>query len=331
MTLSYPLLLLLAIPSAAALAWHYWRGKYYNASLIFPGNPELWSHQPSLRARLGREAAPLLKTAALFFLVLGLCRPQKTGGRLGGLGQGLDIMLAIDTSLSMNAIDFDPSNRLDAAKDTALRFIRGRVSDRIGVVVFGGATQLACPLTLDYGALSAQIAEMSAGMTHADGTAIGDGIISAVNHLKEGDGKSKIVILLTDGRNNVGLIDPLTAAKTAAAYGVKVYTIGTAKRGQALMPIDDPLRGRVMVRIDDDLDEDLLAEIAKATDGRYFRATNLRELREIYATIDKLEKSSVKLPDIVSNNDLYRMPLIFAAFLILTEAILSGTWLLRWP
>jgi Ca-activated chloride channel family protein len=240
-------------------------------------------------------------------------------------------MLAMDTSTSMSALDFAPLSRIDAAKDTARRFVEGRAQDRIGVIVFGGAPQLASPLTADYDAVYQVLDGLTPGMTQTDGTAIGDGIISAVNHLKDSDAKSKIIIMLTDGRSNTGLIDPITAAKTAASLGIKVYTIGCGKRGQSVMPVDDPVQGRVMVTIDDDLDEDLLDQIARMTDARYFRATSLKELREIYATIDKLEKSQVKLPDVVSRDDRYRFPVAAAALLLLLEAVLSNTWLLRWP
>jgi Ca-activated chloride channel family protein len=198
------------------------------------------------------------------------------------------------------------------------------------MVVFGGAPMLACPLTLDYDALIGRIEDMSAGMTGVDGTALGEGIISALNHLKAGTAKTKVIILLTDGRGNVGL-DAATAAKTAAALGVKIYAIGTAKRGESVMPVDDPSLGRVMVRVEEDLDEEGLLEVARITDGKYWRATNLTELRSIYAEIDKLEKTKVKLPEIVSRADLYGLPVLAAALILLAEALLSQGLLLRWP
>jgi len=240
-------------------------------------------------------------------------------------------MLAMDTSLSMAALDFKPGNRLDAAKETARRFVLGRAQDRMGLVVFGGATQLACPLTADSEALLSQLEGLEPGMTKTDGTALGDGIVSAVNHLKASDAKSRIAILLTDGRHNAGTIDPLTAARAALSFGIRVYTIGAAKKGTSLLPVDDPLRGRVLVPLEEDLDEELLSEIARITGGSYFRATNLRELREIYDTIDKLEKSQVRLPDIVSREELYPFPVLAAALLLLLEAALANTLLLRWP
>lgn len=330
MTLAHPYALLLLVPAAAAAAWALLGWKRRQSALPFPASPGFWSSAAGLRARLTRLLPPALKSAALLLVVFSLARPQRVKSQLRGLGQGIDIMLAMDTSLSMSATDFSP-NRLEAAKDTARRFIEGRAEDRIGIVVFGGAPQLSSPLTLDYDALQGVLQTLVPGMTQTDGTAIGDGLVSALNHLKGSEAKSKIIILMTDGRSNTGVIDPVTAAKTAAAMGVKVYTIGTAQRGEALMPFDDPQRGRVMVRIDDDLDEELLTQIAQLTDGRYFRATNLKELQEIYATIDKLEKSRVKLPDVVSRDDIYRPFVLLAALLLLAEEALSATWLLRWP
>lgn len=336
MRFAAPLFWLLLLAVLAAL----WRAilleKARRPTLTFPG--PLLSSDKSTRplatrslAWLARWLSLALTGGALVLIVAGLARPQKTRSRLQGLGRGIDIMLVTDVSLSMNALDFDPISRLDAAKDTALRFLRGRVQDRIGLVVFGGAALLACPLTHDYGALSERLGALEGGMTHVDGTAIGDGIVSGVNHLKASDAKSKIMILLTDGRSNSGLIDPITAAKTAAAYGIKVYAIGTAIKGESILPVDDPQRGRVMVRIQDDLDEETLAEVARIGGGNYWRATSLKELRSIYAEIDRLEKSAVKLPEIVSHDDLYAFPTAAAALLLLLEAALSGTLLMRWP
>ncbi|MBI4375606.1 MAG: VWA domain-containing protein [Elusimicrobia bacterium] len=331
MRFAYPYFLLLLVPLALAAAWRVLASRRFTRASLYPAVPGFWRRSLTPSERLA-AAGPLgLKLLALALIALALARPQKLSSRIAGLAEGIDIMLAVDTSLSMGALDFDPANRLDAAKDNALRFIRQRVHDRIGLVVFGGATQLGCPLTLDYDALSRQVDGLSPGMTRADGTAIGDGLVSALNRLKDSAAKSKVVILLTDGRSNTGLIDPITAAKTAKSLGVKVYAVGTASRGQAVLPIDDPARGRVLVRIDDDLDEDLLSEIARITDGRFFRATNRKELRRIYDEIDALEKSEVKLPDLLSRRDVYHWPALSAALLLLLQAALSNTRLLRWP
>ncbi|MBI5208923.1 MAG: VWA domain-containing protein [Elusimicrobia bacterium] len=328
MTLAYPQLALLGLAVLAAAWWAGVRLEARRRAWSFPASAPV---RASWKTRAARLLPPALKALALLLIVAGLTRPQRVSSRSQAVGEGIDIMLVIDTSTSMNALDFQPENRLFAAKDTAIRFVRGRLSDRIGLVIFGGAAMLSCPLTLDYDALTQRIGELEAAMTKTEGTALGDGIVTGVNRIKNSDGKSKILILLTDGRHNTGVIDPLTAAKVARTYGVKIYTIGCAKRGQALMPVDDPRFGRVMVRVDDDLDEDGLTEIARLTDGKYFRATSLQELRDVYDSIDRLERTKVKLPDIVSRADRYHVPVAAAALILLLEAAASQTLLLRWP
>ena len=330
MRLAHPWMLLAILPALAAAWWTATRLEDgHRPTLPFPAL-DAFSGEPTLRSRLARWLPLSLRLLALLLICAGLSRPQKVTRRLQGYGEGIDIMIALDTSLSMNALDFQPLSRVEAAKDTAARFVRGRVEDHIGMVVFGGGPMLACPLTLDYDALIGRIESLNAGMTGVDGTALGEGIISTLNHLKAGTAKTKIIILLTDGRGNVGL-DAVTAAKTAAALGVKIYAIGTAKRGESLMPVDDPNLGRVMVRVEEDLDEEGLLEVARLTNGKYWRATSLSELRSIYAEIDKLEKTKVKLPEIVSRADLYALPVLGAALLLLLEAVLSQGLLLRWP
>ncbi|MCX5796353.1 MAG: VWA domain-containing protein [Elusimicrobia bacterium] len=330
MRFAHPWMLLGVLPALAAAWWAAARLEPDNRPTLPYPALGAFAAEPSLRPLLARWLPLGLRLLALLLVCVGLARPQKVTRQLQGWGEGIDMMLALDTSLSMNALDFQPLSRVEAAKDTAARFVRGRVEDRIGMVVFGGAPMLACPLTLDYDALIERIQGLSAGMTGADGTALGEGIISALNHLKAGKAKTKIIILLTDGRGNVGL-DAVTAAKTAAALGVKIYAIGTAKRGESLMPVDDPNLGRVMVRISDDLDEEGLLEVARLSGGKYWRATSLSELRSIYSEIDRLEKTKVKLPEIVSRADLYGLPVLAAALLLLLEAALSQGLLLRWP
>lgn len=328
MTFAYPWALLCVLPVLAAAAWSWRQQERRGPTLFFPTSSEVMGGT-GLREAAARRLPAALQTAALLLLCLGLARPQKVASIRQTEGLGIDIMLAIDSSISMNAVDFEP-NRLEAAKATAIKFVQGRVSDRIGLITFGGSTMLACPLTVDLDALTSRISELTPGMAGREGTALGEGIITAVNHVKDSGAKSRIVVLLTDGRGNVG-VDALTAAKAAAAFGIKFYVIGTAQKGETLMPYDDPAMGRVMVRIQDDLDEETLSEVARLTGGAYFRATNLRELRAIYREIDALERSTVKLPDNISRTDLYRLPVLAAALLLLLEAALSQTILLRWP
>lgn len=324
----HPWLLLLALPVLATAAGLLWRPRAGNLAL--PAGERLRARRPSPRSRAARWAPPVLLAASLCLIVAALARPQKIIKLAGGAGEGIDIMLSIDSSLSMKAIDIKPT-REDAAIATAKRFILGRAQDRIGLTTFGGAPLLLCPPTLDYDALLGRLEELNAGMTRADGTALGDGLASAVSRLKDSSAKSKVIILLTDGRSNTGVVDPLTAAKAAASYGVKVYAIGVAGKGDSSMTIDDPRYGRVSVPVTDDLDEELLAEIARLTGGKAFRAQDGGELKTVFATIDRLEKSKVVLPKLAAVGDLHEWPLILALLLLLIETALGAGPLLRWP
>lgn len=328
MRLLHPWLLLLVLPALAAGAAALLLSA--GAKLSLPSGERLRARAPSLRARAARAATPVLLTLALCLIATALTRPQKTVKFAGGEGEGIDIMLSIDSSLSMKAVDFKPT-RVDAAKATARRFVLGRAQDRIGLTTFGGAPLLLCPPTLDYDALLGRLDELDAGMTRADGTALGDGLASAVARLRDSTAKSKVIILLSDGRANTGVVDPLTAAKAAASYGIKVYAIGVASKGESSMTIDDPRYGRVTVPVTDDLDEELLAEIARLTDGKAYRAQDGGELKNIFSAIDRMEKSKVALPKIAAVGDLNQWPLAAALVLLLLESALSAGPLLRWP
>ncbi|HBL16780.1 MAG: hypothetical protein A2X36_05840 [Elusimicrobia bacterium GWA2_69_24] len=332
MMLQNPWWLLLAVPALAAL-WAAASGFFGRSpSLTYPNVVALRRDLPSRFAdRLVRWAPAALRAAALCLCAAALARPQTVSRQLTGLAEGIDILMVLDTSTSMQAIDFDPLDRMTAAKDAARNFIQARLSDRIGILIFGGDPLLSCPLTLDYDALLEFLEGVSAGMTRSEGTAIGDGIAAGVGHLKDSGARSRILILLTDGRSNTGLIDPLTAAKTARTFGIKIYTIGTAKRGPAMVPVNDPIFGRQLVQIPDELDEDTLLKIAAETDGKYFRATNIAELASIYAEIDRLEKTEYERPEIVSYRDLYHLLLLPAVLLLALEMLLSETLLLRIP
>ncbi|MBI4060372.1 MAG: VWA domain-containing protein [Elusimicrobia bacterium] len=324
----HPWLLLLALPAFAAAAAAL---RTPDASALdLPAGKRLRERRPSRRARAARAAPPVLLALALCLIAAALARPQKVLRFPGGTGEGIDIMLSIDSSLSMNAVDFKPT-RLDAAKAVARRFVLGRAQDRIGLATFGGAPLLLCPPTLDYEALLGRLDELDAGMTRADGTALGDGLASAVSRLKDSDAKSKVILLLSDGRANTGVVDAPTAAKAAAAYGIKVYAIGVAGTGDSTMTIDDPRYGRVTVPVTDDLDEELLDEIARLTGGKAFRARDGGELKSVFAEIDRLEKSKVALPKIAATGDLHSWPLGAALLILLLESALAAGPLLRWP
>lgn len=276
----------------------------------------------------GKRAMSVLKIAAVCFTILALSRPQG-GERSSELTKtGIDIILCVDTSTSMLAEDFKPQNRLDAAKDVIKKFIKGRKNDRIGVVVFSAVAFTQSPLTTDYGSLLDFIDKIEIGMTQTDGTAIGTAIMVSVARLKGSDGKSKIIILVTDGRNNTGEVDPVTAAKAASAFGIKVYTIGAAGIGPAPYPVDDPVFGKRYVWLKEDLDEPVLLQIAAETSGLYFRAKSKDALDNIYKKIDAMEKTKFKVEEYSDFNELYLWFLLPAVLMFIIEIMLRG-WVFR--
>ena len=265
------------------------------------------------------------RVLAMTLLVFALARPQKASRGEVPPAEGIDIMLALDTSGSMAAEDFAPYNRLEAAKKAASDFVKKRKYDRIGVTVFGGTALLTCPLTLDYQSVLEMLDTAYLEMTRVQGTAVGDAIVTAVNHLKESKAKSKIIVLLTDGRSNSGLVTDLgLAAKTAAAFDIKVYTIGTAGKGRAQVTTGDPTQP--VVYIDEDLDEPTLREIAGLTGGEFYRAKNYAELDKIYSKIDSLEKTKFEAKTYTSYADLYLYFLAPALALLALLFILERTY-----
>jgi Ca-activated chloride channel family protein len=242
-----------------------------------------------------------------------------------------DILLVLDTSGSMAALDFKPKNRLEGAQEVIRRFVDNRPRDRIGLVLFGGLAFTQCPLTLDHGALLSFLDKVAIGAVNQDGTAIGSAIAVAAARLKKSEAKSKTIVLLTDGRNNAGEVDPLTAAKAAAALGIRIYAVGAGKRGASEFPVDDPVFGRRIVMVQEDLDEDALRAVADATGGRYFRATSLDSLRQVYDEIDRLEKTDVKAEIFSDRRDVYFPWLMIGLFLISAETALAHTMFRRLP
>jgi len=321
----WALLLLLPILAAALHA-----GSRRGSKFISAGSPLPLPSVPTFKTRLFSFFPFFARAAALVFLTIALARPQKAERGQIPPAEGVDIMLALDTSYSMAAIDFNPFNRLDAAKNAASDFIKRRAHDRIGAVVFGGAAMLSCPLTLDYASALEFIDLSYLNMTKADGTAIGDAIATAVNHLKNSKAKSKVIILLTDGRSNTGLIsDPVTAAKTAAAYDIKIYTIGTAAKGASRLPTGNPFQP--YIAIEEDLDEGTLLEIAKTTGGEFYRATNYPELQKIYEKIDSLEKTKFEVKAYATYSDRHQSLLAAALALLALTFVLEKTYLRMIP
>ncbi len=263
----------------------------------------------------------LFKAIGIAFCIIALARPQTYLEQQNILSEGIDIILTIDVSGSMMAADFSP-NRLEAAKEKAKQFVEARKGDRIGVVVFSGESYSECPLTTDHRIVIRLIDEVSTGVV-ADGTAIGMGLATAVNRLKESEAKSKIIILLTDGVNNAGSIDPKTASELAETYNIVVYTIGIGQKGSAPYPVQTP--GGVMYQqMPVEIDEELLQEIATQTGGKYFRATSNQDLSEIYGEIDNMEKSNIESSAITRKTEWFR------PFLALGMLLLLGEWLLRY-
>ncbi|MBI2069662.1 MAG: VWA domain-containing protein [Elusimicrobia bacterium] len=277
-------------------------------------------------------ALGVLRFLAFITLALALARPQKVTVEEMEPLLGVDIILALDTSASMEALDFQPFNRLQAAKKIAADFIEKRKTDRMGLVVFGGAGLLVCPPTLDKEAVGTFLKHIEIGMTQTEGTAIGSGLMTTLTHLKRIPSLSKTVILLTDGKNNAGSVDPMTAAKTAQAMGVKVYTIGAGRKGGGIYPVVDPIFGtRYVHRPEEEIDEETLIKIAESTGGKYFRASELSELKAIFDEINRLEKTEVTPPKRHQFEELYPPLLLVAMFFLGTEILLRGTLLLTLP
>ncbi len=273
---------------------------------------------------------PWLRALAFGLFVFALARPQRVMSEREYQTKGVDIMLALDISGSMLAEDFKPENRLVVAKQEATKFIHGRENDRIGLVIFARKAFTQCPLTLDYDVLIQLLNEIQIGMI-SDGTAIGMGIATAVNRLRDSEAKSKIMILMTDGANNAGNIDPITAAELAKTFGIKVYTICIGRGGLVPFPIQDPLFGKRYVQADVEIDEGTLKRIADITGGLFFRARDTQALSEIYDRINQLEKTEVKVKEYRSYDELFAYFLISALILLFAEILLSRTVLLKVP
>lgn len=271
----------------------------------------------------------VLRCAAVVLVVVAIARPQSTEKGSKTTVEGIDIVLAIDVSGTMLAADFEP-DRITAAKEVASKFIVDRPNDRIGLVVFAGESYTQSPLTTDKGSLLSLLGQVKNGVID-DGTAIGLGLATAVNRLKESEAKSKVVILLTDGVNNAGQIAPLSAAEIAQAYGIKVYTVGVGKQGFAPYPFIDAWGKTRYQQAKVEIDEQILTDIAARTGGEYFRATDKRSLQEIYDRINRLEKTRIDTDDYVQYNELFVGYLLWALGLLCIEFIVRRLWLNQIP
>ena len=268
-----------------------------------------------------RHVPMVLRTAALCLLVIAIARPRSSSEMDRVNTEGIDIVLAMDVSTSMLARDFNP-DRITAAKDIAVEFVSQRPSDRIGIVVFAGESYTQCPLTTDRSTLINLIQDIQTDLIE-DGTAIGNGLATAVARMKDSDAKSRVIILLTDGVNNSGEISPETAAQIAKTYGVRVYTIGVGKEGTAPYPVMTPW-GVQIQDIKVEIDEDLLKNIASTTDGKYFRATDNTKLNEIYAEISRMETTRTTVDSFPVYKELYAPYALWALILLLAEVLLRA-------
>ncbi len=322
------LLLLLALPLLTGWLFRYGGGgriRYSAVTLVkAAGRPPSWIAQYGMAT---------LRLCALGLLVVAWARPQGGSRTSEIISEGVDIQLVVDTSGSMEALDFTLGGqrvtRLEVAKNVVEDFIQGRANDRIGLVVFGGTAITQCPLTTDYGILLTLLEDLQIGMM-GKGTAVGDAVGIAVQRLKGSKSKSRIAIVLTDGRNNAGVLQPDQAAQIARTFGVKVYTIGVGTEGKAPFRVQG-LFGDQLIYQDADLDEAMLREVAKVSGGQYFRATDTTSLKRVYQTIDALEKTEIRTKEHTRYAELYPLPLGLAALLLLVEMVLSATRYRRIP
>lgn len=275
-----------------------------------------------------RHAPMLLRTVALSMIIIAIARPRSSSKMDKIDTEGIDIVLAMDVSTSMLARDFTP-DRISAAKDIAIEFISQRPSDRIGIVVFAGESYTQCPLTTDRATLINLMKEIQTGLIE-DGTAIGNGLATAVARMQGSDAKSRVVILLTDGVNNRGEITPQTAADIAKTYGIRVYTIGVGANGTAPYPVITPW-GIQMQDVEVEIDEDLLKGIAETTGGRYFRATDNTKLSEIYSEINKMEKARTTIDSFPVYKELFMDFALVALICLLLEVVFNAFILKRLP
>ena len=317
----YLFLLLLLIP---VIGWYIYELRKADASIQI-GDTRILQEQPkSLRVRL-LHLPFILRVAAITLLSLALARPQLTNRWSSESTEGIDIMMALDISGTMLAEDLKP-NRLEAAKQVASDFVLARPNDQIGLVVFAGESFTQCPLTIDHAVLVNLFQSVEYGMIE-DGTAIGLGLANAVNRMKDSQTKSKVIILLTDGSNNRGDIDPQTAAEIAKTFGIRVYTVGVGSYGQARVPVQTPI-GTQYITMDSEFDETTLQRIAQTTGGQYFRATDNSSLKKIYEQIDQLEKTKLRVREYSKHTENFA-PFLYAALLCLLGEILLRYFVLR--
>ncbi|NTV82669.1 MAG: VWA domain-containing protein [Bacteroidales bacterium] len=309
------LYLLVLVP--LLIAWYWLRQGRSIPTLQVSGTAAFENTRKSIRHYL-YHGMFVLRMIAVSLLIVAFARPQSTLKRQNVSIEGIDIVLGLDISGSMLAQDLKP-DRLEAAKNVSHEFFSGRPNDRIGLVVFAGEAFTQCPLTTDHVIMEDMLDDIKSGMIQ-DGTAIGDGLATAINRLKESQAVSKVIILLTDGQNNAGSIAPLSAAEIAKIYGIRIYTIGVGTMGYAPYPVQTPF-GIQYQNMEVKIDEDLLRKVANMTEGKYFRATDNNRLKEVYQEIDQLEKSKIDVTEFRKKQEEYLNLAIFALILLALESL----------
>ncbi len=326
-TFAYPWVLYALSVLPLMFIWYWFRGRKKQPSISYSSLKIFRAVSPNWKERL-RHLPFILRCFAVGLLIIALARPQSFSSGENIYTEGIDIAMVLDISGSMLAEDFKP-NRLDAAKIVIDQFIQARVSDRIGLVIFSREAFTQCPLTIDYSVLRNLLKEIKSGMIE-DGTAIGNAIANGVNRLKDSDAKSRVIILLTDGINNAGEVNPISAAQIAKTFGIRIYTIGVGTRGEAPYPVQTPF-GLKYQMVPVEIDEAVLKEIASTTNGQYFRATNNKALSQIYSEIDKMEKTRVEVTSYKNAKELFYNWLLGGLILLFIEVGISRTILRRLP
>jgi len=325
---AYPAFFYALILLPLMIAWYLWRGKRSTATLKLSGFENLDERMGSYRIWF-RHILFVFRLLVVGLIIVVLARPQSSNRWEQVTTEGIDIVMCMDVSGSMRAMDFKP-NRLEASKNVGIEFVNARQNDRFGLVVFAGESFTQCPMTTDRAVVINFLKDIDFGVIE-DGTAIGMGLATAVNRIKESKAKSRVVILLTDGVNNRGDVGPVTAAEIAASYGIRVYTIGVGTQGNTPIPVQD-MFGRMVTRnMPVEIDEDVLKKIAETTEGTYFRATNNNKLRDIYQQIDQMEKTRMDVKHFSKKKEEYFPFLLAAMFLLLLELIFRYTVLRTIP
>lgn len=319
-TFLHPKFFYLSIITIPMIWWYIRSHKKANATLQI-SSLRAFKNVPRSKKAILRHVPFIFRIIAILLIIVAIARPRSTDSLQNVSTEGIDIMISLDISGSMLAMDLKP-NRIEAAKNVAIDFIKGRPNDRMGLVIFAAESFTQCPLTLDHTVLINLFNDVKLGMLE-DGTAIGMGLATAVNRIKDSDAKSKVIILLSDGENNRGAIAPLQAGEIAKTFGIRVYTVGVGTIGTAPMPINTVF-GQQTQDVEVRIDEEMLKEIADMTGGKYFRATDNRALANIYQEIDKLEKHKIEVQEYTKHKEEFGIFIMLAALFLLGEIVIKN-------